>query len=158
MTPRKELFIRIKEALMEIPEIELVDLERGQMQNDLFPELLVSALVKISKISYETMTEQNQEGMASVDVVLYCRDGWRNQHGGTEDPEHGLSEIDLLDSIAEKLQFLEGEQFTPLQQTEDETEVQAMEGIFSYRQSFSTMIYRRLAPRFKPQKININIK
>lgn len=155
MTPRKELFIKIKTALMTIPELELVDLERQQMQSDKFPDLFVSALIKINKITYETMTEQNQEGTTSIDVVLYCRDGWMNQHNGTEDAEHGLNEIDLLDEIAEKLQFLLGDQFTPLQQTDDETQEQTMKGMFSYRQSFSTMIYRKLAPKYQTKKITL---
>ena len=155
MTPRKELFIKIKEALMTISKIDLVDLERQQMQSDKFPDLFVSTLIKINKITYETMTEQNQEGTASVDVILYCRDGWMNQHNGTEDGDHGLNEIDLLDDIAEKLQFLSGDQFKPLEQTEDETQDQTMTGIFSYRQSFSTRIYRKLASKYHNKKISL---
>ena len=156
MTPRKELFIKIKEALMDIPELELVDLDRGQMSSEKFPQLFVSALINIKKIDWETMTEQNQEGKASVDITLYCRDGWADQHQNTADPNHGLNEIDLLDSIAEKIQFLNGEQFKPLEQTEDETMSQTMEGIFAYKQSFSTRIYRKLANRY--QSIAISIK
>lgn len=156
MTPRKELFIKIKEALVTIPELELVDLERQQMQSEQFPDLFVSALIKINRISYETMTEQNQEGTTSVDVILYCRDGWMNQHNGTEDPEHGLNEIDILDAIADRLQFLKGDQFTQLQQTEDETQEQTMRGLFSYRQSFSTQIYRKLAGKYQLKNIKIN--
>lgn len=156
MTPRKELFIKIKEALMTIPELELVDLERRQMQNDKHPHLFVAAMIRINRISWVTMTEQNQEGNCSVDVILYCRDGWMNQFNNTDDPEHGLNEIDLLDAIAEKLQFLKGKQFTQLEQTEDETETQEMDGMFSYRQSFGTMIYRKLAPKYHSKKLTIH--
>ena len=70
MTPRKELFIKIKQALMTIPELELVDLERQQMQSDKFPDLFVSALIRINKITYQSMTEQKQEGDANIDVIL----------------------------------------------------------------------------------------
>lgn len=150
MTPRKELFIKIKEALMEIPELELVDLDRGQMSSEKFPQLFVSALINIKKIDWETMTEQNQEGKTSVEIILYCRDGWADQHQNTVDLNHGMNEIDLLDNIAEKLQFLNGEQFKPLEQTEDEEVSQTMEGIFAYKQTFSTMIYRKLANRYQP--------
>ena len=156
MTPRKELFIKIKEALMTIPELELVDLERGQMQDEKHPHLFVAALIKINKISWETMTEQNQEGDCNVDVTLYCRDGWLNQFNETEDIEHGLNEIDLMDAIAEKLQFLKGEQFIQLQQTDDETESQDMTGIFAYRQSFNTGIYRKLNPKYQKQSFTFN--
>lgn len=94
-------------------------------------------------------------GKASVEITLYCRDGWADQHQNTADPNHGLNEIDLLDNIAEKLQFLNGEQFKPLEQTEDETLTQTMDGIFAYKQSFSTMIYRKLAPNYKPIKMKL---
>jgi hypothetical protein len=156
MTPRKELFIQIKEALVTIPELELVDLERGQMQSEKFPNLFVSALIKINQIDWVTMTEQNQEGNTSVEIILYCRDGWLNQHQNTEDPEHGLNEIDLLDKIAEKLQFLYGEQFKPLQQTGDEIVEQGMNGLFSYKQVFATRIYRKLQPRYFQQPLKFN--
>lgn len=156
MTPRKELFTSIKNKLKEIPELEYIDLFRNQFkdsENEDFPSYWTAALIRINKITYETMTEQNQEGSCSVDVILYCKDGWMDQHNNTTDPEDGLMEIDLLDAIAEKLQFLFGNQFQPLQQTEDETEEQTMEAIMSYRQSFDTKIYRTIAPKYQPKKI-----
>lgn len=157
MTPRKELFITIKNKLKEIPQLELIDLFRDQFrdtEND-FPSYWTAALIRINKITYETMTEQNQEGNCSIDVILYCKDGWMDQHNNTSDPEDGLMEIDLLDAIAEKLQFLKGEQFKPLLQTDDETEQITMEAIMSYRQSFKTNIYRKIASKYTTKKINI---
>lgn len=155
MTPRKELFIKIKEALMTIPELELIDLDRGQMNDEKFPHLFVATLINIKRIDWQTMTEQTQEGRSEVEITLYCRDGWMDQHQNTADPKNGLNEIDLLDKIAEKLQFLKGEQFRPLEQTSDETLSQSMDGIFAYSQHFSTMIYRKVAPKYKPAKISI---
>lgn len=157
MTPRKELFITIKNKLKEIQELEYIDLFRDQFREteDDFPPYWTAVLIRINKITYETMTEQNQEGICTLDVILYCKDGWMDQHNNTDDPESGLMEIDLLDAIAEKLQFLYGEQFKPLQQTDDETEEVTMEAIMSYRQSFKTNIYRTLAPKYQPKKITI---
>ena len=157
MTPRKELFIAVKNALKTIPELEYVDLYRKQFENDGkdFGQYYTAALIRISSIKYETMTEQNQEGNTLIDVIFYCKDGWLHQHNKTTDPEDGLIEIDLLDAIAEKLQFLFGNQFQPLQQTDDETEENSMEAMMSYRQSFSTMIYRRLNPKYHKQKLNL---
>lgn len=101
------------------------------------------------------MTEQHQEGSCTLDIILYCKDGWMDQHNNTSDPESGLMEIDLLDKIAEKLQFLQGEQFKPLQQTEDETDDITMSEMMSYRQSFKTKIYRTIAPKYQSKKISI---
>ncbi|MCT2563960.1 hypothetical protein [Chryseobacterium herbae] len=157
MTPRKELFIVIKNKLKEIQQLEYIDLFRDQFREteDGFPSYWTAVLIRIHKITYETMTEQNQEGTCTLDVILYCKDGWMSQHNNTSDPEEGLMEIDLLDAIAEKLQFLCGEQFKPLQQTDDETEEATMEAIMSYRQSFKTKIYRTLAPKYQSKKISI---
>lgn len=155
MTPRKELYITIKKVLNMIPQLEYIDLDRGQMQDNRYPNLYVSALIGIGSIRWETMTEQQQEGQCEVEITLYCRDGWRNQFSGTQDQEDGLMEIDLLDSIAHELQFLKGESFLPMQQTSDEVIHQTGDGIFAYRQNFSTRIYRRLQPKYQPKKMNL---
>lgn len=153
MTPRKELFLKTREALSKISGLEYVDLERGQMKSDKFPNLFTAALIKIRKINWECMTNATQEGTANIDVYLYCRDGWLDQHHGTEDQGGGYNEIDLLDDIAEALQFLSGDQFKPLQLLDDEAEEESMQGLFVYRQSFSTMLYRKLNPDYFPKQL-----
>lgn len=153
MTPRKEIFIKAKEALMTIPQLELVDFNRKQFESEDFPNLFVAALISIPNIEYETMTEEGQTGTATVTVTLFCRDGWMDQHNGTTDPEHGLMEIDLLDAIAEKLQFVYGDQFAPLQQTNDAEDTADMGGMFAYSQSFDTRVKRKLGRKYTNRPI-----
>lgn len=155
MTPRKELFIKIKQALQTIPQLEYIDWNRGQFENpkSAYPEIWTAALIQIQNINYETMVEHGQEGNCVVEVALYCKDGWMDQHNTTADPEHGLIEIDLLDKIADTLQFLHGEQFKPLQQIEDENGNDDLGGIMRYNQRFETMIYRKTPYPFKHRKI-----
>ncbi|SDE76771.1 hypothetical protein [Riemerella columbipharyngis] len=155
MTPRKELFIKVKKALMPISELELVDLQRNQMSSDRFAYLFVSALISVNAIQWQSMTEQNQEGTATVLIDLYCRDGWRNQHQHTEDGEEGLMEIDLIDRIAEAVQFLRGEQFRTLTLESDEVISNTMDGMFQYRLTFSCNLYRKLKPLYNNQKITL---
>lgn len=154
MTPRKELFIKIKEALANISELELVDLQRKQFSNEKenYPTFWTAALIDIKSIAWESMVEQKQEGFCNVDVTLYCKDGWLDQHNGTADQEHGLIEIDLIDKIVEKLQFLHGEYFKPLHQTADESEDSDGE-IMSYKISFSTVLHRKINPKFTLKKL-----
>jgi hypothetical protein len=154
MTPRKELFIKIKEALGNITQLELVDLQRKQFANpkENYPTYWTGALIDIKSIAWESMVEQKQEGFCNVDVTLYCKDGWLDQHNGTADEEHGLIEIDLIDKIVEKLQFLQGDCFKPLHQTSDESEDSDGE-IMSYKISFSTVLYRKINPKFRNVKL-----
>jgi hypothetical protein len=157
MTPRKELYIKIKEALTQIPELELVDLQRKQFSNpkENYPTYWTAALIEIKAINWESMVENKQEGDCTVDVILYTKDGWLDQHGGTGDDGHGLVEIDLQDTIVEHLQFLKGDFFKPLQLMAESTEDQDSE-MMSYRLSFSTLIYRRINPKYSNRKITIN--
>lgn len=154
MTPRKELFIKIKTALALIPQLELVDLQRKQFSNprENYPTYWTAALIDIKNIAWETMVEQMQEGNCNVEITLYCKDGWLDQHSGTDDEEYGLIEIDLIDIIVEQLQFLQGDYFKPLHQTADETEDTDSE-IMSYKISFSTLLYRKVNPKYTLKKL-----
>lgn len=156
MTPRKEVFIKIKESLSELPVLELVDLQRKQFSQpkENYPSYFTAALIEIKAIDWQTMVEQKQEGKATVDVVFYCKDGWMEQHDSTTDPEHGLIEIDVIDSIVEQLQGLKGETFKQLDLSKEET-VDEAEEMMSYRLSFTTVIYRTINPRFSKKKITI---
>lgn len=157
MTPRKELFIKIKEALTQIPELELVDLQRKQFSNpkENYPSYWTAALIEIKAVRWESMVENKQEGECTIDVILYTKDGWLDQHDTTADQEHGLIEIDLQDTIVEKLQFLKGDYFKPLELTNEANEDNDGE-MMSYRLSFSTLIYRRVNPQYSLKKITIN--
>ena len=157
MTPRKEIFIKVKQSLAELSVLELVDLQRKQFTQpkENHPSYFTAALIEIKSIDWETMVEQKQVGKATIDVTFYCKDGWMDQHNDTEDPDHGLIEIDVIDNIIEQLQGLRGDSFKPLDLSKEET-VEEAEEIMSYRLSFSTVIYRKINPRFSPKKISIN--
>ena len=157
MTPRKELYIKIKEALTQIPELELVDLQRKQFSNpkENYPTYWTAVLIEIKAVRWESMVENKQEGECTVDVILYTKDGWLDQHDTTADDDHGLVEIDLQDTIVENLQFLKGDYFKPLQLTNEANEDEDSE-MMSYRLSFSTLIYRRINPKYSNRTITIN--
>lgn len=149
MTPRKELFIKVKEALATLSALELVDLQRKQFNQpkENYPEYFTAALIEIKAVKWEMMVEQKQKGTATIDVIFYCKDGWMDQHNGTTDPEHGLMEIDVIDSIVEKLQGLKGDSFKPLDLSNEESVDEADE-MMSYRMSFTTVIYRKINPKY----------
>lgn len=154
MTPRKELFIKIQQALKAIPQLELIDLQRKQFSNpkDNYPTYWTAALIQVKDIQWESMVENKQEGKCSVDVVLYTKDGWLDQHDTTTDDENGLTEIDLQDTIVENLQFLQGDYFKPLQLASEGNEDEDSE-MLSYRLSFKTTIYRRINSRYNKVKL-----
>lgn len=156
MTPRKELFINIKQALSQLPVLELVDLQRKQFSQpkEDYPTYFTAALIEIKAVQWETMVEQKQAGKVTVEVVFYSKDGWMDQHNGTADPEHGLIEIDVIDSIVEKLQGLNGDSFKTLDLSSEESVDEADE-MMSYKLSFTTVIYRKINPKYTATKMNI---
>jgi hypothetical protein len=149
MTPRKELFIKVKEALATLTQLELVDLQRAQfsMPKENYPEFFTAALIDIKNIAWDTMVNQRHEGTATIEVVFYCKDGWMDQYNDTADPEHGLIEIDVIDLIAEKLQGLKGDTFRALD-LEGEEALGADGEMMSYRLSFSTTIYKIIKTKY----------
>lgn len=157
MTPRKELFIAIKTQLQTLPQLELIDLDRGQLNapKENYPELFTAALIRVSNITYTCMTEQRQEGTAQIAVRLFTKDGWMDQHQDTADPDHGLNEIDLLDSMAEVLLHLSGTHFTELQ-LESEAQVEDPFNRLVFTQVYSTAIYRKINNKYTMQPINPN--
>lgn len=154
MTPRKELFQKVQKALSAIREFELVDLDRKQFSSkEGIPQLWTAALIKINAIRWEAMVENKQEGTGSLEITLYCKDGWMDQHSETSDPEGGLIEIDLIDKIVECLQFLSGDYFQPLQQIDDEPGDDDEDGIMSYKVRFSFTLYRIVASKYQYKKL-----
>lgn len=149
MTPRKELFIKVKEALATLTQLELVDLQRAQfsMPKENYPEFFTAALIDIKNIAWGTMVNQRHEGAATIEVIFYCKDGWMDQYNNTADPEHGLIEIDILDLIEEKLQGLKGDSFRALD-LEGEEALGADGEMMSYKLSFSTNIYKLVRPKY----------
>lgn len=161
MTPRKELFIKAKEALMTIGSFGLVDFDRGQFnsEKDTYGTIWTACLIKIQNIRYEMMSDGNgnMEGKASLQVTFYCKDGWMDQHNTTADPEHGLIEIDLIDQIVDKLQFLQGDSFKPLQLSDEGDENTTIDDLMGYKLVFETLIYKKpkLTTPYTMKKISI---
>lgn len=158
MTPRKELFITVQNKLQEIQELEMIDLFRDQFgsNQEYYPQYYTAALIRVNEIQWDSMTENKQEGTVTIDVLFYCKDGWMDQHQRTTDPNNGLTEIDIIDAIVEKLQFLKGNQFLPMWQTDDTTEDVSINGIMSYKISFGTRIYRKVNNPYTLKGINLN--
>ena len=155
MTPRKELFIAVKTQLETIPQLELIDLDRGQLDapTENYPELFTAALIRVTGINYTCMTEQRQEGTATIEVRLYTKDGWMDQHQDTADPDHGLNEIDLLDSMVAVLLHHAGDHFTELQLSSEAQISDPMDRLV-WVQTYTCNIYRKVNPKYTMQTIN----
>ncbi|QIL40583.1 hypothetical protein G7074_15705 [Pedobacter sp. HDW13] len=161
MTPRKELFLAVKDKLTAITGIEYVDLHRKQFGpgNENYTQYYTGCLIKILPIQWSTMVEQRQEAAATIEIKLYTRDGFADHISGTMGNSDGLAEIDLIDRIAAQLQFLKGDTFKALQQLAEENVVEDEEagvmGISIDKLTFSTVFYQVTTSKYTPQKITI---
>jgi len=161
MTPRKELFLAVKDKLTAITGIEYVDLHRKQFGpgNENYTQYYTACLIKILPIQWSTMVEQRQEAAATIEIKLYTRDGFADHISGTTGNSDGLAEIDLIDRIAAQLQFLKGDTFKALQQLAEENVVEDEEagvmGISIDKLTFSTVFYQLTTSKYTPQKITI---
>ena len=150
MTPAKELFIAIQARLKTIAKLELIDLDRNQFNKgrDEYPGCFTAALIKTPRIEYETLVGQTKEGNAEIEIILYCKDGWLDQHQNTSDIENGLIEIDLIDDIVNTLEGLQGISFNSLQQvSESENEV-AEDDLLSFSIVFNAKVFKTINKKF----------
>lgn len=156
MTPRKELYLKIRDAVGEIAGIEYVNWHRNQFASGKeIPECWTACLIKVVSIKWETMVEQVQEGNAIIEVYLYTKDGFADQHYQTADVDDGLHEIELIDEVVERLQFLKGDLFKPLQQTDDEDEETDYHGLMCHKLVFSSLVYKKTGQKYFPKKLSI---
>lgn len=158
MTPGKEIFVKIQQQLKTIEALELVDLDRKQFENkqaDNYAGCFTAALIKYPNINYESMTEQQKEGTAEIEILLYCKDGWMHQHQNTADPNNGLTEIDLIDAIVKAIEGLCGNSFTGLfQANETENEI-ADDELISFSIKFTTKVYKFINKKYSPKGLTI---
>lgn len=156
MTPRNELFVKIKQALKTIPELGLVDLQRKQISNPASgdPVYWTAALIEVKSIAWQNMPESNQEGDCIVEVLLYCKNGWIDHLNITVGNPDELAEFNLIQKISEKLQHLKGDLFAPLLQVNEETD-NAVDGFMSYKLSFNSTICREINPLYLNKKLTI---
>ncbi|MFK7033182.1 hypothetical protein [Flavobacterium oreochromis] len=156
MTPRKEIFIRIREVLNASGKFELVDWNKKQFSNpkENYPTYWTAVLIAVKSIRWENMTNDRQEGICTVEATLYCKDGWTDSFDGTSDADTGFAEIDLIDTLVEKIEGLQGTCFTPLQLSEETADDQD-DMMLSYTLSFSTNIYRLITPKYQKRKLNL---
>lgn len=150
MTPKKEIYLAIRNKVGQIAGIEYVDINRKQYGpgKDNYPQYYSAVLAEVKSIQWETMVEQLQQGIATIEVTLYTLDGFADQFLGTSDADDGLAAIELIDEIADNLQFLYGNTFEPLQQTSEESTDTEADGIMAYRLSYTAVVYRRVAARY----------
>ena len=155
MSVRKELIKAVKQALAEIAiadkkVFEIIDLQKGQFDNPekSYGTIYTASLVEIDEIRWEAMTNRKKEGQATVRVYIYTKEGFADQFYTTPDPEEGLDEIDIQDSVEEKLDSFKGECFKPLALTSEGTLPASHFGQMVYKLEFSTWVYKQLKSKY----------
>lgn len=153
MTPLKELFITARDRLKNLPDLEYIDLYRGQFENseNSYPNLFRAALIRINGIDYTPMTQGIQEGVAALDILIYSFDRFADQHQDTSDPQEGLADIDLIDTITGELVGLSGQTFRPLSLTQQG--IEETDFTLAYKVSFTAPVYFKLKQGYTPQRL-----
>ena len=158
MTPRKEIFIQVRDALQASGKFELIDWQKKQFSNpkENYPTYWTAVLISVKSIKWENMTHNRQEGVCTVEATLYCKDGWVDTFDGNTETDNGLAEIDLIDTVVEALEGLKGDCFTPLELS-DETADDEENDVMSYALTFTTNIYRTISPKYKKIKLTVTL-
>jgi hypothetical protein len=150
MSVRKEFITSVKTKLKELGVFELIDLQKGQFNDpeQSYGQVYTAALIEIDDIQWEAMTNRTKEGKATIRVYLYTKEGFADQHHKTNDPEGGLTEIELQDNVTETLDGYKGNCFKPLSLSREGAVPVPHFGIMGYQLEFTTWVYQRLKQKY----------
>ena len=144
MALRNDLYLAVSNKLDQLNRFEWIDLYKAQLdnKNEAYPTGFPCAFVSVSRIQYEDMTMNAQEGNAQVDVWLFFNKGG-DTFMDAADKSHSLEVVDITDEVVRAIQWLEGDTFTPLQQTGD-VDITEQFKRPAYKLSFTTETYTKL--------------
>lgn len=144
MALRKDIYNAVSSKLDQLKRFEWIDLYKAQLdnKNENYPTGFPCALISISRIQFEDMTLNAQEGRVQVDVYLFFNKGG-DTFVGAADKASSLEILDTLDEVVCIVQWLDGDCFTPLTQIADEDLTERYQRP-AYRLTFSTLTYNRL--------------
>lgn len=114
----KQLYLTILEILKQIPAIKWVDLNTGQLQEEM-PQLAYPAvLININSLNCKDLGDNIQRVQASFSLTLvYPTMGETNSHAPELMQSSALQFLDLTEEIYKKMQGFESERFYPFERT-----------------------------------------
>lgn len=144
MSVRKDVYNSIASELEALGKFNLVDLYKGQFDEENITNIprYPAAFISINNIEYQDMSMDIQEGNLIVDVYVFFD---RNDEISLEEPnrENSLEILTVLDDVVNALQKTYGEFFTSLSQITDQDLTPTYKNP-SFKISFSSMVFKRL--------------
>ncbi len=108
----KKLYLQLLELLSEIPEIQYVDLNYGQLQEEKPPISYPAVLVNLSSQTLDDVQDIFQILSGTMELtVIYKMAGESNGNAPKEAQEQALAYLELSEKIYRKLQGFEDNGF-----------------------------------------------
>lgn len=108
----KSLYLKLLELLRDIPEVKFIDLNMGQLHEEVPPLAYPAILVSMNINSTETIHDVFQEVHASFSVTLVTLSEETHSLHEDEHINKGLEYLDLCEKIHEKLQGYEDSRYS----------------------------------------------
>lgn len=140
MNARKEVYNKTSTKLHELEFFAWIDLYKGQLNsNQDHPTGFPCAFISVGNIEYQNMTNGIREGKTLVEIYLFFEKGG-DTFFTAKDKETSLSILDIVSSVADNLEHLEGECFTSFELT-NESDLTERYQRPAYKISYTTLIY-----------------
>lgn len=113
----KHIFLSIQDRLSEIPALQYIDKDWGQLQYDQPPVKWPCALLDVANADFKQMGRGFQQANADITITVANLNLVRSS-AKTPMRGHAYATIDLLEEIHQALQlFSDGRHFSPLMRT-----------------------------------------
>lgn len=114
----RQLYTTIVVILKQIPAIKWVDLNTGQLQQEMPPLAFPAVLVNVNSLNCRELGDKIQRVQASFSLTLVCQlMGETNAQAPELMREKALQYLDLVEEIYKKIQGFESVYFYPFERT-----------------------------------------
>ncbi|WP_299713632.1 hypothetical protein [uncultured Tenacibaculum sp.] len=144
MSVRKEIYQSVASKLDAIGTFTLIDLYKGQFDEEdsnglnRFP----AAYISIGSITYQDMVLDVLEGGLQLDVYIFFKQD-ADTEVGASNQETSLAILSTIDDVVEAIQKTSGNYFTDLTQIAEEDLTPTYKRP-AYKVTFSTNIYKKV--------------
>lgn len=107
-----------------------------------YPFPFPASFISIKRITWEDMTGDAKEGTVEIDVYLFF-EKFGDTFEGATDKDDSFADIDLVETIADDLHWIEDSPFKELTQTAEEDLTDRYERP-AHKLSFQTIVYKQV--------------
>ncbi|MEM8506226.1 MAG: hypothetical protein AAF717_00290 [Bacteroidota bacterium] len=147
MGVRKDIHLKVTATIQATNTQQWVDMWKNQInrQREAYPFNFPASFVSIRRIPWQDMQLNVKEGPMTLEVYVFFNK-WRDTFEGAADQANSLDIIDVVETLANDLHFLEDDAIINDFTQVDEEDISIAYGRPGYRLVFTAHVRKQITP------------